>query len=281
MRWPPLLSGGRRVDLHTHTIFSDGVLTPEALVARARDRRLAAIAVTDHDSVEGLPRALAAAGPAIEVIPGIELSSAVDGLDLHILGFFVSPDDDRLRARLERFRLDRRERALVIMRRLAEQGAPLDTDLVLQRAAPGVIGRPHVAGALVEAGYAESIDAAFRRYLGARGSAYVPRPAFSPAEAIELIHAADGISVLAHPGPALGDDVIERLAAMGLRGIEVWHPAHAAPTVRRYRALAERLRLVETGGSDFHMEGRGADIGGLGVPAGILGPLKAAAGVAG
>jgi len=281
MRRPPPSTGGRHVDLHTHTWFSDGALSPDALVARALDKGLAALAVTDHDSLEALPQARAAAGTAIELVPGIELSSAHAGGDLHVLGYFIHPENGPLRERLERFRTDRQERVRAIVARLQDLGAPVEAERVFAIAGPGVVGRPHIAQALVAAGHVENLEDAFRRYLAVRSPAFVPRPAFSPAEAIALIHAADGVSVLAHPGASLGDEVIERLVEDGLRGIEVWHPQHTPTTVRRYRALAERFGLLETGGSDFHGERRGADLGDLNVPASVLGPLKSAAGVAG
>jgi len=281
MRPPPPSPGGRRVDLHSHSIFSDGTLTPEALVRRAVDRHLAALAITDHDTIEGVAAAREAAGAAIELVPGIELSSSFEGVDLHILGYYLNPEDPRLRERLLNFRDDRRRRALAIVERLAAAGAPVDPESVLRRAGPGVVGRPHVAEALLEAGHVESLDQAFRRYLGPQGTAFVARPAFSPEEAIALIHAADGVSVLAHPGAMLADSVIERLVAAGLRGVEVWHPQHNPATIRRYRALATRLGLVETGGSDFHSEQRGTDLGELAVPVAVLAVLKQAAGVAG
>jgi hypothetical protein len=281
MRRPASPPAGRRVDLHAHTFFSDGLLSPEDLVARAREKRLLALAVTDHDTVEALPRARAAATAALELVPGIELSSATDGVDLHILGFYIDPEHPRLRARLERFQDERRQRAVLMMQRLNDLGAPLDPDEVFDLAGPGVVGRPHVAGALLRAGHVSSMDEAFRRYLGPHGAAYVPRPAFRPEEAIALVHEADGVSVLAHPGGSLPDSLLERLVAAGLRGVEVWHPQHNAATIRRYRALASRLGLLETGGSDFHGHPRGADLGDMGVSAAVLDPLKAAAGVSG
>lgn len=276
-----LVPGGRRVDLHAHTTFSDGVLTPEALVARAIEKRLAALAVTDHDTVEAVPRARSAAGATLELIPGIEMSTAFEGADLHILGYYVNPEHGALRERLLRFQQERRERALSIVERLRELGAPVDLEAVLELAGPGVVGRPHVAEAMVRAGLVADFDDAFDRYLGSQAPAYVPRPAFSPGEAIALIHAADGVSVLAHPGSQMPDSVIERLRTSGLRGLEVWHPQHGNATVRRYRALAERLGLLETGGSDFHGEHRSVDLGELPVPVTVLDPLKAAAGVTG
>ncbi len=281
MHRPAPLKGGRRVDLHAHTLFSDGALTPEAVVARAVERSLAALAITDHDSVEGVARARAAAGSALELVPGIEVSSTLDGVDLHILGYYLDPDDAGLEASLARFREERLRRALEMVDRLRALGAGVDPDVVIELAGPGVVGRPHVAEALVRAGHVETVDDAFRRYIGAHGAAFVPRPAFRPEEAIAVVHRAGGVSVLAHPGPGLTDRVVEQLAEAGLRGVEVWHPQHGATSVRRYRALARRLDLLETGGSDFHGWPRGTELGELPVPASVLGPLKQAAGVPG
>jgi predicted metal-dependent phosphoesterase TrpH len=281
MARPPLAPGGRRVDLHTHTSYSDGSLPPEAVVRLAIERRLAALAITDHDSVEALPAGRAAAGLELELVPGIEISSSLSGLDLHILGYFIDPADPALALRLERFRIERLERVREMVARLAALGADVDVAEVMRLAGHGVVGRPHVAEALVSAGHADDTDDAFRRYLGSRGVAFVPRPSFRPDEAIALIHDAGGVSVLAHPGPGLVDSVVESLAAQGLRGIEVWHPQHSPVTVRRYEALAERLGLLVTGGSDFHGPGRSTGLGDLPVPLRVLEPLKRAAGVTG
>ena len=276
---------GRRIDLHTHTRFSDGQLAPEELVALAIERRVATLAITDHDSVEGLPGARAAVGVAVagtapELVPGIEISSAAEGLDLHILGLYVDADHAGLRAHLLRFRGERVARARAIIERLDALGVPVDAELVMTLAGPGVVGRPHIAHALIEAGHVESIEDAFRRFLGAHGRAFVPRPAFHPEQAIELIHDAGGVSVLAHPGAGLAERVIERLAAAGLRGVEVWHPQHGVATVRRYRELARRLSRLESGGSDYHGPGRGVELGDMPVTHAALARLKEAAGVA-
>jgi predicted metal-dependent phosphoesterase TrpH len=152
---------------------------------------------------------------------------------------------------------------------------------VIELAGPGVIGRPHVAEALVQAGHVAHMDEAFKRYLGPNGQAFVMRPAFDAAEAISLIHGAGGVSVLAHPGVGLEESRLERLSDLGLRGIEIWHPQHGPVAVRRLRSLAARHNLLETGGSDFHGPHRGADVGELPVPASALQRLKDAAGVPG
>jgi len=279
MNRPPEPPGGPRADLHAHTHFSDGALSPEALVALALERGLAALAITDHDTIEALEPAREAARDSIELVPGIELSSALQGLELHLLGYFLDPAHEPLRERLARFRAERMGRAMAMVERLRELGAPVDPDELVAAAGPGVIGRPHLADALLKAGHAETLDDAFRRYLGRHGQAFIPRPAFHPEEAIALIHSAGGVSVLAHPGALVPDGVIEELAAEGLRGIEVWHPQHNATAVRRFRALAAKLGLIETGGSDFHAPGRSTNLGDVSVPASVLVRLKEAAGV--
>lgn len=275
---PP--ASARRVDLHTHTTCSDGLLEPQALVKLAEARGLAALAITDHDSLDALPLA-ASAHAAIELVPGIEISSALDGSDLHILGYFVDPGDAELARRLQGFRADRIDRAHQMVERLERLGAPIEEARVRARATGGVVGRPHLAAELVEVGHAVDAEDAFRRFLAAGAPAYVPRPAFHPSEAIQLIHSAGGVSVLAHAGSSVPDRVIESLAEYGLRGLEIWHPQHGATATRRLRSLAHRLDLIETGGSDFHGTGRSADLGEIYVPITALTRLKEAAGVSG
>lgn len=275
---PP--ASARRVDLHSHTTCSDGQLSPEALVELAEAKGLAALAITDHDTMEALARA-AVARTSVELVPGIEISTTHDGADLHMLGYFVDPDLPELRQRLERFRADRIERARRIVARLIELGAPIEEERVRRRAAGGIVGRPHVAAELIEAGHALDAEDAFRRFLALGAPAYVPRPVFHPVDAIQLIHAAGGVSVLAHAGTSVADRVIESLAEGGLAGLEIWHPQHGATAVRRLRALAHRLELIETGGSDYHGSGRSVDLGDIFVPVTALARLKEAAGVSG
>ncbi len=262
----PPRSGGRRVDLHAHTFFSDGQLSPEELVEHACSREVVALGITDHDTVEAMPRALAAGDGRLRVVPGIEISSTYEEWDLHVLGYFIDYQSESLLVRLQAFRGERRQRALAIMQRLREQGAPVDEKAVFASAEPGVVGRPHVAQALVRAGHVPSVEAAFQQYLGSRGSAFVPRPSFASEEAIACIRDAGGAAVLAHPGPVLPELIVERLKDAGLDGIEIWHPMHGAPAVRRWRLVAKRLRLIECGGSDFHGTHRGAGLGDMPVP---------------
>ncbi len=272
----PPHAGGRRLELHAHTHFSDGVLSPEALVALALERGLRALAVTDHDSVEGVAPALAAATGQLEVVPGIEVSSTLEGHDLHVLGYFVEAGSEPLARRLGQFREERRERARAILERLETLGAPIAADEVFAAAGPGVVGRPHIAQALLRAGHVASIDVAFQKYLGARGSAFVPRPAFPSAEAVRIIRDAGGVAVLAHPG-LLERRLVEQLTEAGLAGIEVWHPQHGASAQRHWREVAEDLGLVATGGSDFHGPHRGAGLGEMPVPERTIDDLRARA----
>ncbi len=262
----PARTGGRRVDLHAHTFFSDGHLSPEELVELALSRSLVALAVTDHDTVEGISRALIAGGGRIRIVPGIEISSVLEGYDLHVLGFFIDYQSESLREKLEAFRDERRRRAVAIMERLAELGHPVDEAAVFAAAGPGVVGRPHVAQALVRAGHVPSVEQAFQQFLGPRGRAFVQRPAFNSEDAIACIREAGGASVLAHPGASLPVTIVERLREAGLDGIEVWHPQHGTAAVRRWRETARKLGLIESGGSDFHGTHRGAGLGDMPVP---------------
>ena len=275
----PPRTGDRRLELHAHTHFSDGALAPEALVELAVERQLFALAVTDHDSVEGVAPATAAAAGRLEVVPGIEVSSTLEGHDLHVLGYFVDPGHAPLMRRLERFREERRERAHAILRRLEEIGAGVPAADVFAAAGPGVVGRPHIAHAMVRAGHVPSLEVAFQRFLGRRGSAYVPRPAFASVEAVRMIRDAGGVAVLAHPG-ALARRLAESLVEVGVAGIEVWHPQHGTATQRHWYEVAKELGLVASGGADFHGPQRGAGLGELPVPPGTLEALRARAGSA-
>ena len=268
--------GGRRLELHAHTHFSDGLLSPEQLVEFAVERGVSVLAVTDHDSIDGVLPALEAAGTRLEVVPGIEISSTLETHDLHILGYFLDPHSAVLRERLSRFRDERRQRALAIVARLAELGVPVSADEVFASAGPGVVGRPHVAQALLRAGHVPSLEVAFQKYLGARGSAFVHRPVFHSTEAVRVIRDAGGVAVLAHPG-LHERRLVEQLAEAGLAGIEVWHPQHNLHTQKRWYQVAMNLGLVPSGGSDFHGPHRGAGLGDLPVPERTLEDLRARA----
>ncbi|MCE9628260.1 MAG: PHP domain-containing protein, partial [Candidatus Eisenbacteria bacterium] len=231
---------GGRLELHAHTHFSDGLLSPADLVERALAAGITALAITDHDSVEGIGPAIEAAADRLEIVPGIEVSSSFEGMDLHILGYFIDPASEPLRVALERFRIERRERALAIMAKLAALSAPVDAEEVFAAAGPGVVGRPHIAHALLKAGHVPTVEAAFQRFLGARGMAFVPRPEFPSAEAVRVIGEAGGVAVLAHPG-TLARRIVENLTEAGLTGVEVWHPQHGMAAQKRWYETAKEL----------------------------------------
>jgi len=267
------------VDLHLHTIHSDGMHTPEEVVAFAGRARLAAIAITDHDTLDGIAPAAAAARPAgIELIPGVELSASDGPSDVHLLGYFLDPatpglDEELLALRDGRFL--RAQRTVELLNRI---GAPVSFERVLAIAGPAPIGRPHIATALVEAGHATTMDQAFERFIGYHAPAFVPKRALDPAAAVELIRRAGGVAVLAHPGSLRRDDLIPGLVARGLGGIEVWHPKHDGTRVRHYQKIAGKHGLSITGGSDFHGGGRGTStVGDQPVPTGVLDSLRARA----
>jgi 3',5'-nucleoside bisphosphate phosphatase len=247
------------IDLHTHTTFSDGTFSPEELVALARERGLTVLAVTDHDSTEGIGRALDAAkdgGP--EIVPGVEFSTVRDGYGIHVLAYWVDLDHDRFQAELRRLRDDRFSRGERMVAKLRELGYPISFKRVREIAEGKNIVRPHIAQAMVEAGVVSTIEDAFTpELIKDGGRAYVEKHALGPVAALELIKAADGLAVVAHPGlfrEGLGvpDEVIEELTVAGLDGIEARHPDHPPRAETRYRDMARRLGLVVTGSSDCH-----------------------------
>jgi len=265
------------VDLHIHTQASDGALSPAQVVERAIDRGLAAIAITDHDIVDGCLPAALAAGERLEVIPGIEINTEWGSQEVHILGYYIDLNDQRFLDVLEELRQARLGRITKIVRKLAEIGVKLEMSRVLELAGDGTIGRPHVALAMIEAGYIETIREAFTDYIGYGAPAYVPRYKLSPAEAVQIIRQAGGIPVLAHPGLIGDDDLIPALVASGLQGLEVYYPEHSQEQVTHYRQLAEGYGLIVTGGSDYHgnqADYRG-DIGCLPIGYQIVEGLKA------
>lgn len=237
-----------------HSSASDGQLRPSEVVFLARQHHLDAIALTDHDCTDGLAEALAAAEEAgVIVLPGVELSTEIDGGELHVLGYLFDPQEAALQEKLYQLRNARRLRAEGMVARLAELGLPISLERVLEIAGVGAVGRPHVAQALLETGHVATLREAFDRYIGNGGPAYVSRMRLTPPEAIALIHAAGGVAVMAHPIYAPDPDTwIATLAEHGLDGLEVYYPDHDADFTRRMRLLARRHDLIMTGGSDFH-----------------------------
>jgi 3',5'-nucleoside bisphosphate phosphatase len=268
------------IDLHVHSTASDGTMSPAAIVADAEHLGLSAIALTDHDSVEGVAAALSAVrGDDLVVVPAVELSAtAPDGRDLHILGYRVDQHDARLLTRLAELREARKQRAMAMIQSLRQGGYRLEPDDVIRLAGSGAIGRAHIARVLEQKGAVPSMGDAFRRLIGQDSPYYVPKPPVSPEECIALIRAACGIPVLAHPGVSRVDDLIGGLVAIGLAGIEVWHSEHTAADVTRYARVAELRGLLATGGSDFHgptSSGGGKRLGSVEVPDSVLAALLA------
>jgi predicted metal-dependent phosphoesterase TrpH len=247
-------------DLHTHSSRSDGTNTPAQNVTLAIERDLAGIGVTDHDTTDGLDEATAfaeAAGGDLEIVPGVEFSAEYDGASLHVLAYWIDPENEGLRAELKRLIDTRFHRGERMVEKLQELGYALSFDRVRQLAGDNVIARPHVAQAMVEAGIVRSEKEAFERFISDDGPAYVPKHALHPIDALGLIRDAGGVCVLAHPGMWKGsgsvpDELIEQMASGGMEGLEVDHPDHGEKQRIHYREVAERLDLVPTGASDCH-----------------------------
>lgn len=262
---PPV--SARHIDLHLHSTASDGTNAPEVVVQAAREAGLQALALTDHDTVEGIPAARDAARAAgIDLVPGVELSAYEGSDEVHLLGLHITRLDE-MRDALAVFRAARRERAEGIVRLLNGLGVRITFDDVLAVARDAAIGRPHVARALVENGWAMDLRDAFDRYLGAGRPAYLDKRRVTIPEAIDLIHRSGGIAVFAHPGAEGSRERIETLAAMGLDGIEVIHPSHSAEDRARLLALTRHFNLVPSGGSDSHGSADGVRVvGSMKVP---------------
>jgi predicted metal-dependent phosphoesterase TrpH len=264
-----------RIDLHVHSSASDGTDPPATVVRRAARANLDVVALTDHDTQAGIAEARMALPPGLTLVPGMELSCSVSPGDdprnprpgggfppgppsrsVHLLAYLFDPGDPGLNAETELIRDDRTHRAKAMVGKLRELGAPVTWDQVMGIAGGAVVGRPHIARALAAAGVVETpADAFTKEWIGDGGRAYAGRYAPAPARAIALVRAAGGVPVLAHPrspGYEITDEVIIGLAAAGLAGVEVWHPDHDHAERTRLAALASRLGLVATGGSDDH-----------------------------
>lgn len=243
------------VDLHTHTYFSDGTLSADALLAEAKKAGLAALAITDHDTVQALERisVRAAQESDIEVVPGIELSAEHERREVHILGYYIDTRSPRLQEQLAVLKKNRIERVYTIIEKLKELGVSLSPESVFSVSKDAVtVGRMHVARALVREKISPDINAAFQKYIGDYAPAFVLGFKISPQEAIQLIRDSGGIAVLAHPYLLRDDEFIFTLIKCGLQGIEVYYPEHSQSQINFYRHLAEEHGLVVTGGSDYH-----------------------------
>ena len=252
-----------KADLHLHTTASDGRLEPGEVVRLAVKVGLDVIAITDHDSIDGIAPALAVVTdlPSLTVIPGVEINTDVPHGEVHVLGYFIDYTDRKLAAALQGLRDSRRGRALKMIDKLRDLGMEIRWPRVQELAQGGLVCRPHIAQALFEAGYVSSEKEAFDKYIGHDGPAYVEREKLLPVEAVKLIVGAQGLPVLAHPADidAL-DKVVAELKAAGLVGIEVYYGSYTRDIIDRLLKIAKRYQLVPTGGTDYHAFGDGLEV---------------------
>lgn len=244
-----------RADLHTHSTYSDGSLTPTQLIERAVSRGLEVLALTDHDCTDGIAEALEAAQkhPRLLIIPGVELSTDLPQEEVHVLGYFLDWQNPRFQGRLARLRHSRLERGQKMLAKLKHLGIDVSWQRVKEIAGDGAVGRPHIALAMLEAGYISSLEEAFDRYLSRNGPAYVEREKITPAEAVQLLTDTSGLPVLAHPRDLQNlESLLEELKGAGLIGIEVYYQDYDQQTIERLLAIARQHDLLPLGGSDFH-----------------------------
>lgn len=276
MRTPT--SSAIAVDLHTHSLRSDGALHPADLVRRAAANGVRIQALSDHDTLAGIAEAMAAAEPlGVRIIPATELNTESEWGDVHILGYFLDPDDTGLEERLRWLRENRGRRVELMVDRLRALGYDIRLERVLEIAQGGSLGRPHLAAALFEGGLVPSYDAAFDTIIGKDSPAYVARVGLTPLEAVALVRAHGGVPSLAHPGTVIGlEALLPQLVLAGLAGIECHYNSHTPEYMEYCLALAAEHDLVPTGGSDFHGRGdHGAELGGVQVPPECVPALEA------
>ena len=263
------IAAGYAIDLHTHSLRSDGALPPSDLVKRAAARGVKIQALSDHDTLVGVAEAAATGRElGVRIIPATELNTESEWGDAHVLGYFIDPADSELEARLRWLRENRGKRIELMVGKLNALGYAVELARVLEIAQGGALGRPHLAQALFEKGYVASYDEAFDTLIAKDSPAYVARVGLDPFEAVALVRKHGGVPSLAHPGTVLGlDELLPKLVAVGLAGIEAYYAAHSPEMTVRCLALAREFDLVPTGGSDFHGRGEhGADLGAAFVP---------------
>jgi len=255
-------------DLHMHTTFSDGTFSPEEMAQAAQRHRLACVALTDHDTVAGCARMAAeCARLGIEFVNATELTAEIDGVEVHILGYFIDLADAHFLENLVKFQHARQQRIRDMAARLQGQGVPLQAEAVFAIARCESPGRPHVARALVQAGLCNSMDEAFERFLKKHRPAWVPKFKISAYDAIGLIHRAGGVAVIAHPALNKSDDIIPALVEAGIDGIECFHTRHSTAASEHYMLMAEQYGLAISGGSDCHGMNKGRPLmGGIKLP---------------
>lgn len=255
-------------DLHCHTTASDGLLTPYELIKAASEIGLKAVGITDHDTVSGWSESIKAGKEfGVEILKGIELNTEWQGTEVHILGYEPDQESKQFQDKLRELREARMKRMLKILDRLHNMKIDISVSEIKAIAKGESVGRPHIAQALIQHGYAKSIKDAFTQYIGAKAPAYVPRFKLAPKEGINLIREAGGVAVLAHPGQHDLGKFIQIWVNEGLQGVEVSHSDHTPEEERQYREISRKFHLIMTGGSDFHGEGRkmGVKLGGWGV----------------
>ena len=254
------------IDLHVHSTFSDGLLTPEQIINLAHRRDLKAISITDHDEILGYDAAHTLGKTlGLQVIPGIEVSTLFHATDVHILGYFLDPHNPAIRSYIQIFKQRRVERASEIVQRLGKIGIHIPFELVRMKARNGSMGRPHIADVLVEEGIVFSFQEAFQKYLGDDKPAYVPKVKIEPQDALQMIHNASGLAFVAHPCVGISDTLILQLIDLGLDGIETMHPKHSLADIQHYQELCRRHDLLESGGSDCHGARQGEAMLGCGM----------------
>jgi predicted metal-dependent phosphoesterase TrpH len=264
-------------DLHTHTRWSDGTTTPGTNAALAAETGLRGIALTDHDIIEGWEEmATACARHGLEFVPGVELSTEADGYSVHLLGYWIDPNDDALGQEMARLYGERDRRAATMVAKLCAAGIDVTLDRVRAIADGAPLGRSHVAAALVEAGAVPNIQVAFDKWVGEDGPAYVPKRALLPQAAVKLIVAAGGVAVLAHPGRSgVSERLLDCLVAAGLAGVEADHSSHTEEVATRWRRRAWQRDLLVTGSSDFHGFRKAVRIGERTTPGEVVEELRA------
>lgn len=268
-----------RIDLHTHTSASDGLLSPTELVRQAKEVGLDVIAVTDHDTVEGLDEAEGEASRlGLRLIPGIELSVFGLGREIHLLGYFLDRTSVTLLDFLQEQKESRVRRIFTMLEKLKGMGVVIPPEEVIQVGKKGTMGRPHVARALVRHGHIQAEEHAFQKYIGQDQPAYVPRVKVSAPEGVRMVKEAGGVPVIAHPGLYAKDGVLEHMVEAGVVGIEAYHPDHTDAAAQRFEEQAKERGMLVTGGSDYHGRSRGRrfGLGATWVPESVLDPLEAA-----
>ena len=253
-----------RLDLHIHSTASDGAVSPQGVLGLAEKARLDVIALADHDTTAGVRRLLEKGiQESIQVVPALEVSSTLEGRELHVLGYFVDPESPAIRAHEVRAVDLREKRMRGMIQRLGVQGVEVEYDAVTEAAGPerGALSRPHLARALVAANFVKTVPEAFDRYIGDQHPAFLPTDLLSPEEAIRLILDAGGIPVWAHPSDNQVELLLPRLVQAGLRGLEVYRPRHGPAYTMKLEGLCRSWKLLLSGGSDWHYPDRGLELG--------------------